>query len=262
MPASHSLGSETIGHARGLRLTRRRLLGASAGLVVSSALHITGPAPLEARQLDPEGLIDALGLSTHGLPSRWTFPPIGGSVLDVPYRSQLDGSPQAKANCGPASLSMLLARFGDEASIADIRWSVNRFMRNWRADNGSSWEALSHAAEMRGYQVSGLFADKGAHRKWTVEALVGETARDNAVIILTRYRALPGHAGGSFRYNHYIVVVGDDPDGSIVYHDPAYPDAAAGAFLRITRQQLDTAWSSVSSGIVHTGMVVRPAAKR
>src|SRR5215216_502581 len=42
-------------------------------------------------------------------------------VLQLPYRSQLDGSPYAGANCGPTSLSMMLAYYGIEASPWELR---------------------------------------------------------------------------------------------------------------------------------------------
>src|SRR4051812_3082741 len=35
-----------------------------------------------------------------------------GRVLSVPYRSQLDGTPYAQANCGPTALAMVLAYYG------------------------------------------------------------------------------------------------------------------------------------------------------
>src|SRR5205814_9519215 len=38
-------------------------------------------------------------------------------VLPLPYRSQLDGSPYAGANCGPTALSMVLAYYGIDASL-------------------------------------------------------------------------------------------------------------------------------------------------
>ena len=42
-------------------------------------------------------------------------------VLDVPYRSQLDGSAYALSNCGPTSLSMVLAYYGIDASPGELR---------------------------------------------------------------------------------------------------------------------------------------------
>jgi hypothetical protein len=82
------------------------------------------------------------------------------------------------------------------------------------------------------------------------------------VMILVRYRALPGRESSYFQYNHYVVVVGEDADGTIVYHDPAYPDASAGSYLRMSREQLNAAWSTVSSGIVYTGMAIKPTKKK
>jgi hypothetical protein len=131
----------------------------------------------------------------------------------------------------------------------------------WLVNNGATWEALAYAAETRGFQVVDLFGDSSRYRRWTVDSLVAETAAGNAAMILVRYRALPGRQSATYRYNHYIVVLGAGSDGSIVYHDPAYPDAATGSYLRMSRRQLDAAWSSETSGIVYTGMAVKPKKK-
>lgn len=257
MPST-SPRAEPEPRARCFRLSRRHLLGAGAALVVSSALPISAYAAQDAAFSDSPDTMDAGAYPVQALALDWPPAPPPSSIITVPYVTQLDGSPQARANCGPASLAMLLARFGDGTSVADIRWSVNRFMGAYWVDNGATWEALANAAETRGYQVIGLFAGAGKYRKWTVDDLVAEINRDNPVMILVRYRALPGRESSYYRYNHFVVVVGVDPDGSIVYHDPAYPDFMTGAYLRMSRQQLVAAWSSVTTGIDYTGMVVGP----
>jgi Peptidase_C39 like family len=181
------------------------------------------------------------------------------TVLTVPYRSQLDGSRQAKANCGPACLSMLLSLYGDGTAIGDLRFNINQYMKVWSASNGSSWEALADAAAMRRFRIIGLLKSPGVYRRWSVDDLLAETARGNPVMILTRYKYLPGHENTYVQYNHYVVVVGADAAGSIIYHDPAYLDGASGAYRAMTREQLNAAWSTVSSGIIYSGMAIRPA---
>ena len=44
-----------------------------------------------------------------------------GQVLPVPYRSQLDGSAYAQANCGPTALAMVLAYYGIDDSLWSLR---------------------------------------------------------------------------------------------------------------------------------------------
>jgi peptidase C39-like protein len=245
-----------------LRLSRRRLLGAGSALLLASALPPRAQAAQDSRLVYSPDAVDSASYPVDALSLDWPPVPPPSSIVEVPYRSQLDGSPQARANCGPASLAMLFARFDDGTSIADIRYSVNRFMGIWWVDNGSTWEALANAAETRGYQVIGLYEKPGKRRRWTVDDLVAQTEQGLPVMILTYYRALPGHAGSYFRYNHYIVIVGvDRVDGSIVYHDPAYLDSETGSYLRMTREQLDAAWSSVSSGIDYSGMAIKPRKK-
>jgi hypothetical protein len=180
-------------------------------------------------------------------------------ALSVPYRSQLDGSPQARANCGPASLGMLMAHLGNGTSIADLRWSINTTMGRWHVTNGSSWDALARAAESRGLRGVGLYSAPRTLRKWTVDDLRVEIGHGYPVMVLTRYKHLPGREDSRVQYNHYVVVVGIAPDGTVYHHDPAYLDASSGAYRTITPQQFEVAWSSVSTGVNFSGMALRPS---
>jgi len=60
--------------------------------------------------------------ASAALPSPGLIPGIGPLV--VPYRSQLDGTPWAGANCGPTSLSMGLGAFGINVSPTEARRQV------------------------------------------------------------------------------------------------------------------------------------------
>ncbi len=244
--------------ARRFHLTRRHLLGSAAILLLSSALSVAAPASAEVSYVDSPDTIVALGLPASPGALEWPPAPQEGMLISVPYVSQLDGSPRASSNCGPAALKMLFARSGDGTAIADIRWSVNQYMGDWSVDNGSSWEALANAARTRGYQVGGLFAANGKYRRWTVDDLVDEIWLGNPVMILVRYRALPGCEASYYLGDHYVDIVGVDTDGSIVYNDPAYTSGASRACRRMTREQLEGAWSTASSGIDYSGMVVGP----
>src|SRR5689334_7992449 len=57
-------------------------------------------------------------------------------VLDVPYRSQLDGSSYALANCGPTALAMALAYYGVDASSWDLRVRSMKAQHSWVSDEG------------------------------------------------------------------------------------------------------------------------------
>src|SRR5687767_290763 len=46
--------------------------------------------------------------------------------LPIPYRTQLDGSAYQSANCGPASVGMVLQAFGKYLPTTDIRRAANR----------------------------------------------------------------------------------------------------------------------------------------
>lgn len=254
-PSSGEPGSR----ARCFRLSRRHLLGVGAALFATSIFPIAAHAAPEGYFVDSPDSSSADGYPVDALAIDWPPTPPPSSMVDVPYRTQLDGSPQARSNCGPASLAMMIGQFDNRVAIADLRRSVNQFMGSYWVNNGSTWEALASAAKVRGYQVSGLFATgPGKYRRWSADDLTTQIKQGNAVMILVRYRALPGRQSSTFYGNHYVVIVGVDPDGTFIFDDPAFPDAATGAELRMSRQQLNGAWSSVTSGIDYTGMVITP----
>ncbi len=269
MPCSRR-GGEPQSRAHCPRVTRRHLLGASVALFASTVLPLSAHAAPAGPTHDSASVFDAASFPTaasyptaadfptRGLPLQWPPPPAPDNIVLVPFKSQLDGSRQARANCGPASLAMLLGYLGDDSSIASLRVSVDQYMGIWSVDNGATWEALAYAAQTRGFQVADLYAAPGKYRQWSVDDLAATTRAGNPVIILVRFRALPGRESSAYLYNHYILILGMDDDGSIVFHDPDFPDAATGSYLRMTRQQLIGAWSTVTSGIVYTGMVVKP----
>ena len=63
------------------------------------------------------------------LPLTRPFSPFAGTVrLDVPYRTQLDGSISAQANCGPTSVAMALESFGIYIPTSHARAIATRAM--------------------------------------------------------------------------------------------------------------------------------------
>src|SRR5262245_29303908 len=99
-------------------------------------------------------------------------------ALSVPYRSQLDGSPSQDANCGPASIGMVLAAYGQAISTLQIREYIMAVQDTRGSDDAGSFiESLWDAAEHYGLEPSGLFADargkrgKTNLRRWSMDAL-------------------------------------------------------------------------------------------
>ena len=87
-------------------------------------------------------------------------------MLDVPYRSQLDGARYALANCGPASLGMVLAYFGVDASLWDVRVRAMQAQGSWE-DYSDSYGVFVHGlaatAESYGLRSEGLWNREAGH---------------------------------------------------------------------------------------------------
>ncbi|MBI2942506.1 MAG: C39 family peptidase [Chloroflexi bacterium] len=164
-------------------------------------------------------------------------------LLDIPFRSQFDDSPYAAANCGPASLAMVLEAFGIQAPTERLRAIVNRLQGTSGYNDGVALDFLQVIAEESGLAASGLRDQTGYHR-WTVDEIRAQIARGWPVITLVHYRSLPGNEGSRSVSDHYVVVVGANREGVFV-HDPAFADAQ-GARRFIADAQLRQAWADSS----------------
>ncbi|HEV7665161.1 MAG TPA: C39 family peptidase [Chloroflexota bacterium] len=151
-------------------------------------------------------------------------------VLDVPYRSQLDGSGYALANCGPASLSMALAFYGIDASPWDLRVKSMKAQHSWVGDDGGYSDRygvfvynLASAAETTDVHASGLWTREGGRvdrlHEWQPTEIRREVQADHPVIVQVGYRALPKHAGSTTLDDHFIVIHGLRGT-DFVYSDP------------------------------------------
>jgi Peptidase_C39 like family len=160
--------------------------------------------------------------------------PSDSHVLEVPYRSQLDGSAYALSNCGPTSLSMVLAYYGIDASPGELRTRAMQAQHSWIDDDGGYSDSygvfvynLASVADVMGLRSTGLWSREGIRfdrlREWQPADLRFEIEADHPVIVQVTYRALPSHAGSSALDDHFIVVhgtVGSD----FVYSDPLSTD--------------------------------------
>lgn len=183
-----------------------------------------------------------------------TYEDPGGRIW-TPYRSQLDGSPYAGSNCGPATLGMLMSHYGEWWLTSGIRRDVNQYQGTTSYDSGSSWEALAYAARLRGFEVVGLYDETGNYRTWTIEDLVEQTKAGRPVMLLTRYWSLPGHGDSEWWGDHYITFQGLTPSGDVVYHDAAFP-GEEGAYLVMSQERLMRAWSRTATGLQYTAMAL------
>ncbi len=175
------------------------------------------------------------------------------SSMQVPYRSQFDGTAYEEGNCGPAVLGMLMAYYEKNWSTDDLRRLVNQSTGYWGLDGGSDWKSLVYAAEKRGFQVSGPYSGPKQYRKWTIDDLRQEIRGGHPTMLLVRYRSLPGHERSSWWGDHYIVFLGLDADGNVIYHDPAFQGNTVGAYRTMSQQRLMQAWTT-SEGVNFSAM--------
>ncbi|HLH73075.1 MAG TPA: C39 family peptidase [Chloroflexota bacterium] len=175
-------------------------------------------------------------------------------VIAAPYHSQFDGSAYAQSNCGPTSLSMALGALQVTVDQLTLRREANTQMGSSSPDIGTTWESLAYAAKVNGVSNEGLYGSTG-YRSWSFDDLKNELSQGHPVLLLVRYQDLPGHSQSAYPGDHYVVALGIDQNGNLVFNDPAYYNSA-GAGQVMTPAQLNLAWSNTSVGLVRTAMAL------
>jgi hypothetical protein len=215
----------------------------------SATAGIVDPLPLPPsllKMVATIGPIDALKL--------WQPSLAHPAIMTAPTYSQFDGSIWESSNCGPTSLSMALGAIGLNSDQITLRREANKQMGSSDPYQGLSWEALEAAAWSAGAGTKGLVGG-GGYRSWGVDDLKKELALGHPVILLLRYRLIPDHADSAYNADHYVVALGFDQQGNLVYNDPA-GNVAHGTRRRLTPDELDRAWSNTWAGEVRTAMAV------
>jgi peptidase C39-like protein/SdrD B-like protein len=164
--------------------------------------------------------------------------------LGVPFKSQLDGGQFQYVNCGPASLTMVLAGFGLEVGPSQVRDYLNNLIDNFDSDLGTSLDALSRIATQAGLTPMDLYSDHGGYRDWSTDAVRWHVQQGHPVITLVKYRNLPGHTSSLSTFDHYIVITGLTPNG-FIYNDGAFA-TTLGYGLEISDVELEYAWDNSS----------------
>ena len=164
--------------------------------------------------------------------------------LGVPFRSQLDGGDFQYVNCGPASLTMVLAAFGLEVGPSQVRDYLNNIVDNFDTDLGTSLDALSSIGKEAGLTPMDLYSDHGGYRNWSTDAVRWHVQQGHPVITLVKYRNLPGHTSSLSSFDHYIVISGLTPNG-FIYNDAAF-STTLGYGLEISDIELEYAWENSS----------------
>jgi uncharacterized protein YvpB len=152
--------------------------------------------------------------------------------LKIPYRSQLDGSAYAAANCGPTSVAMVLEAHGIRVPSGEVRREVMRLQRTPNCDDcGAFIEHLAGAVEHYGLKTIDLRSDSSQLRRWSVEDIRAALRAGQPVIPQVKYRQLPGREDALYYGDHYIVVtgmIGDD----FLYNDPIDDGPGYGRLIR------------------------------
>jgi hypothetical protein len=164
--------------------------------------------------------------------------------LGVPFRSQIDGGNFQYVNCGPASLTMVLAGFGLDVGPSQVREYLNSLIDNFDTGLGTSLDVLSRIGKDAGLTPMDLYSNAGGYRNWATDAVRWHVQQGHPVITLVKYRNLPGHTRSMSEFDHYIVISGLTPNG-FIYNDAAFA-TTLGYGLEITDVELQYAWENSS----------------
>jgi hypothetical protein len=237
------------------------------GLDSGAGTRIHVRLPGNGRNVPPaEGWIEAGALARAAAPGPgqipWSYPAVLGADvrMNVPYRTQLDGSDYAGANCGPTVLGMVLESFGkslDQRTLRDQVLDAEDFPR-WDDDAGSYIWALARVAEANGLKTYGLYTDESGARmnRWSVEDVRQSVRQGRPVVVQVVYRGLPRRQDSAYRGDHYVVITGLLGDG-FLYNDPIGGPIEGPGFDRVmTAAQLDRAMYASDTAFAHTAFAV------
>ena len=206
---------------------------------VAVRVEAPGRADGQVVWVDWDAVAGSASPAERNVPHGLTYSPFAADLrIDVPYRTQLDGSISAAANCGPASIGMTLDSFGISLGTNQIRASALRSMGIWDPFSGTTLESLRDVIESNGLQGLDLKEER-RYKRWTLDDVRAHLRAGHPVIPQLRYRLMPGREWVWVTYDHYVVITGFDGD-EFIYNDPI---ALGGKGERtMTSQQLLRAW--------------------
>jgi LysM repeat protein len=172
------------------------------------------------------GWVDATDLDVGRAPATRELPLAypSDTAMDIshvfaPYRSQLDGSPYAEANCGPTAVGMALDAFGVSLPPRQLRAEALDAQHMYGNGVGTLITALAQVVQQNGLAALGLRDDSGGLHKWSLDDISSQVRQGHPVIAQVRYRSLPGRGGAYYFGDHYILVTGVVGAG-FLYNDP------------------------------------------
>jgi LysM repeat protein len=176
------------------------------------------------------------------------------SHVFAPYRSQLDGSPFAEANCGPTAVGMALNAFGVAVPPRQLRAAALSAQHMSGNGVGTLITALAQVVQQNGLSALDLRDEEGALHRWGLDDVRAQIRQGHPVIVQVRYRSLPGRGGAYYFGDHYILVTGVVGDG-FLYNDPIDIDGL-GWDRVISGATLNVAMNASAGGYAHTAFAV------
>ena len=175
--------------------------------------------------------------------------------LTVPYRTQLDGSSYAEANCGPTSVAMALEAIGKRDTLESLRTSALQLQdMNACDDCGTFIQHLASVAEMRGARTYGLRDEPESFHRWTLDEIRQQVRQDRAVIPQVKFRLLPGRSRSQYWGDHYIVIAGL-AGNDFIYNDPIDSDGRGYGRL-ISAEALEQAMAGANGQFARAAFAV------
>jgi len=163
--------------------------------------------------------------------------------LEVPYHSQWDADAVDHfADCGPTSLSMLLAALKDVISPDQLY----KFIGPRGASEYTSFTDLINAAKARGLAMTRVkFSPDQA-----IEGLKALIKAATPVIALVNYAFWDPIVHNGFKASHFVLVTGFD-DQNIYIHDPLFKGTRReqGKYCAYTYQQFLDGWNGFAPGV-------------
>ena len=193
--------------------------------VTRGRIQVRDPGDGHTRQA-MTGWVDAADLDVGRSPATRELPQAypTDTAMDIyhvfaPYRTQLDGSAYAEANCGPTALGMALSAFGVDVAPRQLRAEALDAQHMHGNGVGTLITALASVAAENGLSPVDLREDDGSLKRWSLDDIRAHVQRGQPVIVQVRYRSLPGRGGAYYFGDHYILVTGVVGDG-FLYNDP------------------------------------------
>jgi hypothetical protein len=148
--------------------------------------------------------------------------------MDLPFRTQKDGSAWQGSNCGPALLGMILDGFGPAGqSTDDLRFRAHTYQGTVGMRTGTALDHIAHVAEDFGVSTYGLYGTEGSWRSWSADDIREQLRMGRPVMPLVRLYLLPTYENSLPRWGHYVLITGMTEDG-FFYSDPLQLDAVNG----------------------------------